>query len=146
METCFPKISVEVQCHVENHQVSVSFAYSGTKSQLSTAIASNISDSTYHTIAFQKIQARKMQARPNKTQSLYLALICKQSHFRSNAKHTYTHSILVQTSSLMNDCGNSASIRHESAFWTLVELVQLMYGASVVVLMLDYVKSRVSVW
>lgn len=46
----------------------------------------------------------------------------------------------------MNDWGNSASIRHESAFWSLVALVQSMYGAPVVVLMLDYVRNIVSVW
>lgn len=41
----------------------------------------------------------------------------------------------------MNDCGKSASIRHELALCAVVELVQSMYGAPVVVLMLDYVRN-----
>lgn len=31
----------------------------------------------------------------------------------------------------MGDCGNGASIRHETAVWTLVELLRWMYGAAV---------------
>lgn len=38
----------------------------------------------------------------------------------------------------MNDC---ASIRHELALCAIVELVQSMYGAPVVVLMPDYVRN-----
>lgn len=41
----------------------------------------------------------------------------------------------------MNDCGKSASIRHELALCAVVELVQSMYGAPVVVLMPDYVRN-----
>lgn len=68
---------------------------------------------------------------------LYIEFVSTNKPISVQVRLIYTH-ILVQTLSLMNDCGNNtASIRHESALWTLVELVQSMYGATVVVLMLD---------
>lgn len=53
--------------------------------------------------------------------------------------NSHTHKASLFSTSTMNDCGKSASIRHESAFGALVELLESMYsiGVSVVALMLS---------
>lgn len=117
--------------------------------QLCTATASNFSDLTYHTSALQK-KHRKLQARAKSGRDFTSgSIIYKQTHLSSSAKHTFKHKHISQFRQFLRwmTVATVQASGMSQRFWTLVELVQSMYyGASVLVLTPEKVRSLVSVW